>query len=595
MRGRIVLVIFVVTFVLTESFSAFFYRNMMQDLEHDLNQYANSLAFQFSQYFNERQHSFITSVYSMSISSRFRTALREYLHSDYRYQYSMTLTEFNAIISDVKLNHPFLWSTFLYTPKDTFYDLSSVFHEKNDFLLSDLYSRYAADGMPAVWYGSQQADDVFRSNSRVVPLILRCSVPGCAEVCYLVIYLNATALQHTLTQGTIPGIDTLIVNDRGELIASSDHLSAEPEKYLALLNQADGAGSEEYIISENKMKNAPWSVVCFASRSVIGEQLSRYQLYMRLAHIVVLLAALGLSLLFAGSIVKPLKDLQLQMEQFGGGDYSVRSEYTQNNEVGQLAMGFNAMANHIGQLISQLSCTIHQLELEKENVRIEQARKQEAELQALQAQIDPHFLYNTLNSIIWLASEEKSSEVVDLAAALSEFYKYRIQGAGNMVTVEQELEEVRQYLLIQQIRYKDKFSCDFSVPAAYLSCTVPRLSIQPLVENAIFHGLCCQGSQGRIVIRACRPDGAPGDWTLEVEDDGAGMAPETLAQVNATLARGDIPEEGYGIYNVNQRIRMCFGDAYGLSYDSESGAYTRAILRLPYTAKEEETEPCILS
>jgi two-component system sensor histidine kinase YesM len=238
------------------------------------------------------------------------------------------------------------------------------------------------------------------------------------------------------------------------------------------------------------------------------------------------------------------------------------------DEITELGLSFNIMIGKIRDLLdSKLK---------------EHEELKKAELRALQAQINPHFLYNTLDTIIWMAEANRTAEVVEIVRALSSFFRLSLSKGKDWVTIGEELERIKSYLTIQKMRYRDILDYRFEADEAVLGYTVLKLSLQPLVENALYHGVKNKRQGGTIIVRAL-PRG-PDEILLEVEDDGIGFMPDKLAQVQASLAddSGEIKMEGgFGIDNVNKRIRLYYGKPYGLLIQSEYQVGTRVTLVIP--------------
>jgi two-component system sensor histidine kinase YesM len=200
----------------------------------------------------------------------------------------------------------------------------------------------------------------------------------------------------------------------------------------------------------------------------------------------------------------------------------------------------------------------------------------------LQAQINPHFLYNTLDTIIWMAEANRTAEVIEIVRALSSFFRLSLSKGRDWITIGEELERTRSYLTIQKIRYRDILDYKIDVDEAVLDNTILKLSLQPLVENALYHGIKNKRRGGAIIVRA-RPLGS-NEVLLQVEDDGVGLTPEKLAQVQAGLAEETdeiSADRGFGIDNVNKRTRLYYGKPYGLSIQSEYQVGTCVSLVIP--------------
>jgi two-component system, sensor histidine kinase YesM len=217
----------------------------------------------------------------------------------------------------------------------------------------------------------------------------------------------------------------------------------------------------------------------------------------------------------------------------------------------------------------------------------EQQGKRETELKMLQEQIKPHFLYNTLDTIQWMAKEHGAGDIVEVVGALTSLFRIGLSRGKEMVSVSDELEHVRSYLVIMKARYEDKFDFTLSVDDATLHCMVLKLTLQPLVENAIYHGIKERRGHGTIRVSAAARDDM---LVLGVRDDGVGMTPEKLADVRAHLTAPHTPDEGgsgYGVHNVHERIQLSFGTRYGLRFESTPGGGTTVEVLHPLIPAEE--------
>ena len=293
--------------------------------------------------------------------------------------------------------------------------------------------------------------------------------------------------------------------------------------------------------------------------------------YLIIAFGALILLIILLSYFIPLSITRPILRLEKVTKQVAEGDLSVRSDAESGAEVRALSDSLNRMIDKINDLLEQ--------------VTTEQIRLRKAEFELLQAQINPHFLYNTLDTIIWLAETGEQKKVVSMVGSLSDFFRSTLSRGKDIVTLREELQHVRSYLEIQQVRYQDILEYEIEVPEEMYDCRLPKITIQPLVENALYHGIKNKRGVGRIRITCCKADGG---CKLRVVDNGIGITKERLAQVqdgilNKVLTGKDI----YGLYNVNERIRLNFGEEYGISILSEYGEGTVVNVLVPYVGKEE--------
>jgi two-component system sensor histidine kinase YesM len=266
-----------------------------------------------------------------------------------------------------------------------------------------------------------------------------------------------------------------------------------------------------------------------------------------------ILVAWGLS----RSIYTPIKKLHDVTKTITQNDLQALVTGDNVDEITELGLSFNIM---IGKIRELLDSKIKEQEILKK-----------AEMRALQSQINPHFLYNTLDTIIWMAEAKKTDQIVEVVSALSNFFRISLSKGQDWITIAAEVERVRSYLIIQKIRYRDIMDFKIEVDERVSANTVLKLILQPLVENAIYHGIKNKREGGTIFVRA-RPNNNGNEVLLEVEDTGIGFAPETLAQIQAELAdqSGEIKQEsGFGIGNVNHRLKLYYGMQFGLTVRSK--------------------------
>ncbi|WP_455382497.1 cache domain-containing sensor histidine kinase [Salinispira pacifica] len=364
-------------------------------------------------------------------------------------------------------------------------------------------------------------------------------------------------------------------------------------------------GAEYQIIYEDSPYTR-WKTVGVFSLNEILRQVSEIRYYsMIIAGVTVLMAFIA-SVFFATSIARPVIQLKELMKRVEGGDLAIRFRGRVNDEIGQLGNSFNTMIGEIRKLIDL--------------VYHEQQSKREAELKILQQQIKPHFLYNTLDTIQWMAQDRGAADIVTLVGALTSLFRIGLSRGKEMIPLEEEIEHVRSYLVIQKARYEDKFDYSISVEEGLAECRVLKLTLQPLVENAIYHGIKQRRGHGFITVTAERSGDA---LLLKVADDGVGMTEERVGTLQRMLSRhqgqafrtvpgpgveatqppGETAAEaietdggngtgGYAIFNVNERIHLSFGTRFGIRIESRygSGTTVEVVHPLIYSEVTEHVE-----
>ena len=290
------------------------------------------------------------------------------------------------------------------------------------------------------------------------------------------------------------------------------------------------------------------------------------------AFVLILCLTVFLSYQIPLSITRPLKKLNVVTKQVAKGNLAVRSDVKTGDELGMLSDSLNTMIDKINELLEQVT---------KEQVRL-----RKAEFELLQSQINPHFLYNTLDAIIWLAEAGEQKRVVSMVRSLSEFFRTSLNQGKDIISVKEELLHVRSYLEIQQVRYQDILNYEIDVPEELGRYRIPKITIQPLVENALYHGIKNKRGSGKIEIRGKQEEQ---QFVIEIEDNGIGISKERLWQVQEGIQRKVLTgKDIYGLYNVNERIRLNFGESYGIAIESIYGEGTVVRIVLPY--QEEVVE-----
>jgi two-component system, sensor histidine kinase YesM len=329
-------------------------------------------------------------------------------------------------------------------------------------------------------------------------------------------------------------------------------------------------GTGTYLVGTQSIENSDWVLALVMPRRDIVRMSARPNRQMLL----VLLLIIPLTLLFAFAVsrsaTKRIQNLSVKMVGVGSGDFAPAPNPENSDEIGQLTSRFNLMISEIAELV-------------EEKYRLGKEVKQ-LELKALQAQINPHFLYNTLDLINWISLRYEAHEIRTLVNALSRFYKLSLSKGEDTVTVGDEIELAKSYIQIQNMRYEDSITLQVDVPDELGACPILKLVIQPLVENAISHGIMLKKEEkGTVRLGGVREDG---DILLTVEDDGVGMTEE---QCGLVLSGGVSTEEhhGYGVHNIHERLRLNYGPGFGLAFRSAPGKGTVVTIRIP-AAKETE-------
>ena len=285
--------------------------------------------------------------------------------------------------------------------------------------------------------------------------------------------------------------------------------------------------------------------------------------------IMLILASLMLCIFLANILAKgiagPIKRTSKAMQQFAEGDFSVRLPEGRRDEIGTMNSVFNQTIEKIEQLIKQV------VEMETVNKDIE--------FQALQAQINPHFLYNTMDMINWMALQGQTDEISHAVQSLSRFYKLTLSRKKGISTIARELEHVTIYVQLQNMRYHDSIELITDIPDELSEYQIPKLTLQPVVENSILHGILEKESKsGTIVITGWMENE---DIVLLISDDGVGISPEILSTILSGKGKSQSGGTNIAVYNTHRRLQILYGNNYGLTYSSKPGEGTDVEIRFP--------------
>lgn len=357
---------------------------------------------------------------------------------------------------------------------------------------------------------------------------------------------------------------SIIYHPQQQLIYSNlvtepiEAILADDDEDEELLRQYDG---DQRLYSVETVARTGWRVVAVNSveQLLAGQrQLRGYYLYWVALCLAIVMV---LTVVLSRRISLPVMRLRRSMQAVEQGQFDIDLRVERRDEIGALSRDFAIMV-----------ATVRALMARNEQ---EQEDKRRTEIKALQNQIAPHFLYNTLDSIVWMAEGGQMDEVIDMTTNLARLLRLSIGSGDAMVALSTELEHLRSYLTIQQMRYRDRLNFQIDVDPAVHSCRLPRLTLQPIVENAIYHGIKNRAGGGTVTVSAWAE---ADDVVVEVRDDGPGIETSVLEQ----LRRQEIePTGGVGLKNVHQRLTLTFGERYGLSFRSGPEVGTTVRITIP--------------
>ncbi|PGY10698.1 histidine kinase [Bacillus sp. AFS031507] len=369
----------------------------------------------------------------------------------------------------------------------------------------------------------------------------------------------------------------MVIDDKGENIYSPSEpfLNEIPIEWL----HSNESGNFSKQVKGNKLqfiyRKSPftgWTTVGVFSTKESVLEVREIHFYVISFVFFVCLFGLGASYYLSYSISRPIRQLMSFMRKAESGDLSVRYKGERMDEIGLLGRSFNTMLVQLNKLI-----TLNELQ---------ERQKREAELRSLQAHIKPHFLYNTLDTIHWLARKKGAVDVAEVVESLSRLFRIGLSKGNDIIPLKEEMEHINSYLKIQKARYQDKLNYTLNIASNVEKINVLKLVLQPIVENAIYHGIKERRGPGHIIVKAEEHEG---NIVFHVMDDGKGIPTEKLEALRSKLGTLFSQSQqykgsenfGYGMLNVQARIKLTFGDAYGISIDSELGKGTTVKVVLP--------------
>lgn len=370
----------------------------------------------------------------------------------------------------------------------------------------------------------------------------------------------------------------LILNDQSEFVYASNlgctDETCESKAFVdSIILGGDSVklGDDYMYVNINTLKNTRWRIATFININNLYDAKQQAAVFSTFVFVISLILSLGLSIYLSQRISNPLNKLKNHMQAIEQGEQMSEIDISGQKEVVALAKTFNHMVIEIKQLM--------------QNIVIEQKEKRKSEFQALQTQIHPHFLYNTLDSIVWLAENNMNKEVVEMVIALSRFFRISISRGKNVISVKDELEHAQHYLLIQKIRYNKKFDYELDIDPKVYDYTIVKLVLQPIIENAIYHGINSEFEKGKILIKAY-----PHKKTLvfEIENNGYGITPERILELTNQMKQ-EGQAKSVGLRNVYQRIKLYYGKEADIIISSELDEMTNIKIIIPMR-KEETNE-----
>ncbi|WP_245600096.1 sensor histidine kinase [Paenibacillus harenae] len=406
---------------------------------------------------------------------------------------------------------------------------------------------------------------------------------------YFTVVVNLKKIKELVENTELTTGSTLyILNNRNEVVASNnanlrsnlvnDILSVDRNSYtLGIKTKING---KEVIVQEKGLEQADgWRIVSIIPVHELTADMNAIKTNSIVAGIAIILIMIILGYFFLNSLTRPVMGLVADMRKIGGRDMGFRVKVRSTNEIGVLAYDINNMIDTMEEMTRSIFNTQARL------YESELSQKQ-AEFSALQSHINPHFLYNTLNCISSIGLEYGSKEIAQITSCMSKIFRYSIK-KDELVLISEEIECIKSYMKIISIRYEDKFAMEVDVDEKLMGMKTPKMILQPIVENAVYHGLERIDDGGHLRVNG-KID-ANGDVCFQVSDSGKGIGKDELESIKAKLkmkhseiVKDSFHRDSIGLSNIDNRIKLLFGEGYGLGIESQIGVGTTVVVKIPY-------------
>lgn len=458
----------------------------------------------------------------------------------------------------------------------------------NNYAQTDWYRKLGASSGNMVWLGlypgslintMQKQEKVFVFGRKLYDLTNH------KELGIMVIETNPLPIMEALSNVSIsPGSRVYLIGENNKVIASTekkgakapdfDHLPRPSEKRGVIVDDS----SDQLIVAANTSM-AGWTIFGLTPKKDVRAEVNRTTQFLIIVVLVLIVVSTVLASIVSRNIASPLKLLIREMKKVEMGNFTGSVNVNSFDEINSLVSSFNRMVHRMEELI--------------ETIKISTVSEKNAQLQALQSQVNPHFLYNTLDMIYWMLDEQENERLSRIILSLSQMFRYSSNWEeASRTTLRQELEQIRHYLTIIEARLEGRLHTDIQADEQWLDVTLPKMTIQPFIENAVKYGLEPLDRQG---ILRMYTESHPGELHIVIQDNGVGIDAEVLEQIREILRNGRQrterssvkvvqlpgPRRGIGICNVHDRIVMMFGEAYGIRIDSSQEQGTKVIIAIP--------------
>ncbi|MCY9663532.1 sensor histidine kinase [Paenibacillus alginolyticus] len=523
---------------------------------------------------DEKLRHIIVTTSSMMLSDPFKNAMDD-VFSNNSASYYTRLSSLQTPLGQMKLIEPSIQSVLIYTPVGELFATNDL--RNGQIRLKDtIFSRYLNTADRVAWVENHE-DPLFLGKQRVISLVMKPITEADVHDVYVVVNVKEEAISKVVTDDLLDQSKNyyLITRKGDTVLPLSSHkalFESDPDFLNQLQNQDRGffkydIAGNKYLVNYSRLTMADnWMMVSVQKQSDLLHQVNRIKTTTLWIMLCCAILAIVMSNVISSFLLKPLHKLQGLMKKVEQNNLDVRFTSKYEDEVTQVGLKFNRMLEEISSLI--------------EEVKEAESEKRKMEIKALQAQIDPHFLYNTLNTMIWKSETSQNRDVTEMITSLSLLFQFGLNGGNEMTTLAREIDHVRQYLILQQKCYEDLFEYSIELEdESLLDVPILKIILQPLVENSILHGFQGIEGMGKIRISISRSED---HLNLRVEDNGEGM---DVQSVDADMRRDQASKKSYALRNVYGRLRLYYGNQADISLNSEPYVSTTVKLTIPLTGE----------
>lgn len=536
---------------------------------------------QTSKVIDEKLHHITQSVFSLMVHTAYRKALGLDSSFSEAENYYTHLSDLQSAFVQSKLYEPFIDSILIATRGGDYYQTSQQRNFAYSFYDSEAYERIKSERRK-LWI-SGHTDQFFTSGEKVITYVME-GIPSNYSVdIYVVANVKIDSIRTLISSGDKRRqvFHLLVAPDGSDVLMQNSTLGNRMKSlpvFMEALSRQQGSfdyteNGEEYLVNYTKLGGVKeWTLFSFLPKSELMKQMDSIKLTILGVITGCLLVSFAFANMLTKLLLKPLNRLQSLMKRVEMKDLNVRFENEYNDEITQVGYRFNRMLEELNQMF--------------EVVKQAEKDKRQSEMKALQAQIDPHFLYNTLNTVYWKCQLNQLDDVQKMVLSLSRLFQLGLNRGQEMTTLENELHHVQQYLTIQQACYETLFEYAIEIdPDVDQQQPVLKILLQPLVENSILHGFNDRNEGGFIRIKISQ---TCSHLYMVVEDNGVGLSDEHLWDPPIQKSVPASPSSsGYALHNVRLRLQLQYGSDAGLQMESERGVFTNTTIKIPRSIRSE--------